>query len=691
MFRWLPYAFVRLTISFVVGIALAVAFPLSINPIHLAAGLAGLGSAYVLLWYLSRSRPAQHNAGWLALLFLTVAGYGYTCTRVESNLENHLSNFDGKVDAYELRLTGFPRLKSTVWMLEGEVARVKSGNSWQRVEGKVNLTVQRIGKPMKFSYGDHLLVNGAPAAVKAPSNPNTFDYRRYLSFKNIFHQQFANPDDIVLLSPGEPGLTMAAYQSRMYCQRALSKFIEGRQERAIALALVIGVTDEVDQDLMGAFSATGVMHVLAVSGLHVGILYMIILMLTAPLKKLKHGKLWIGFLSLGVLWFYAMVTGLSPSVMRAATMFSLMAVGKMMDRSTNVYNTLAVSAFVLLCADPLMLMSVGFQLSYLAVAGIVYFHPRLHRLIEPSSWLGRKAWEMTSVSVSAQLATVPLGLYYFHQFPVYFMLANLLVIPASFLVLVGGLLLLAVSAFTPAASMLGWLLEQIIHLMNTVVLRLETLPFSVVEVPDISVVQCVLLFLALFSFIALFHFKKFQYLLAGVLSLTAYSALQWYQYRSISRETEVTVYDIPRYSVVDIVHDGRCYTYMDTALQTQEAKVSRNVLPNRRARYVQEVVPLNAQPFTRWGKGAYVAAIGERKILGLFDKNHQLPPSGRYDVVIVSHNAVQDVELLRQKISFETIVFDSSNSYQYLTNAERRAGNTKLHSVRKAGAFTLTL
>ncbi|NJM25466.1 MAG: ComEC/Rec2 family competence protein [Bacteroidia bacterium] len=691
MFRWLPYAFVRLTLSFAAGITLAVVMPLPVGTLLVATVMAALGVTYLLLWYLGSNRPARHNTGWLALLFLVFTGYGYTCLRLETNSKHHITNIEGEIDAYELKLTGFPRQKPTVWLLEGEIVRVKTSAGWQGVEGKVNVSVPHTAERVQFAYGDRLLVKGMPAPVKAPANPNAFDYRKYLSFKNIFHQQFVSQQDIVLLSHGQPGLTMAAYQARMYCQRTLSKFIEGDQERAIALALVIGVTDEVDQDLMSAFSATGVLHVLAVSGLHVGILYMIILAIAAPFKRLKHGKLWIGIISLAALWFYAMVTGLSPSVMRAATMFSLLAVGKMMDRSSNVYNTLAVSAFVLLCIDPLMFMSVGFQLSYLAVAGIVYIHPRVHRLVEPSSWAARKAWEMTSVSMSAQLATVPLGLYYFHQFPVYFMLANLLVIPASFLVLVGGLLLLAVSSFGPAAAVLGWLLEQVIQFMNAVVFHLEMLPFSVMEVPDISVAQCLLLFLTLFSFIALFHFRKFQYLLAGVLSLTAFSALQWYQYWNMSRETHVTVYDIPRYAVLDIVRDGRCYTYMDTALSAQTSKIIRNVLPNRRAHYVREVLPLTEQPFVSQGGGACVATIGGQKILHLFDENHQLPSSGSYDVVIVSHNALKDVKRLQRKISFEMLVFDGSNSYQYIANTERQAGNAKIHSVRKAGAFTLTI
>ena len=239
------------------------------------------------------------------------------------------------------------------------------------------------------------------------------------------------------------------------------------------------------------------------------------------MRSLAWSAWFIAIISLVCLWAYAFVTGLSPSVLRAVTMFSFMAVAKPFSRSTNIYNTLAASAFILLLYNPFLIMSVGFQLSYLAVIGIVYLQKPLYNLWDPQNKIVDWCWSITCVSIAAQIATFALGLLYFHQFPVYFLFSNLFVIPGSFVVLVLGILLLAVSYFSPAAFAVGWLLEWTIKVLNIGVFAVEDLPYSLINGVYLTTFQCWLLMGVIILFILLFEFKRFRYVI-GVLILVLY-------------------------------------------------------------------------------------------------------------------------------------------------------------------------
>ena len=210
--------------------------------------------------------------------------------------------------------------------------------------------------------------------------------------------------------------------------------VEGKQLK-VASALLLGYRENLDKELVKSYASAGAMHVLAVSGLHVGILYLLLTRIFSFLKKVKkvkNGKFILTILIVSFLWFYAIMTGLSASVMRATTMFSFIVIGnELLNRKTSIYNTLAVSAIILMIINPFIVYQVGFQLSYVAVVGIVYLQPKLNRLFYSRYKLVRGVWAITCVSLAAQIATFPLSLHYFHQFSTYFFISNLIVIPAS--------------------------------------------------------------------------------------------------------------------------------------------------------------------------------------------------------------------------------------------------------------------
>src|SRR5690606_9892162 len=217
-------------------------------------------------------------------------------------------------------------------------------------------------------YGDVLLINGTPEELKEPSNPGEFDYKKFLTYRKTYHQHFLREGDAMKIGY-EPSSRVVKYSilAREWADRAVRENVDGKQEQATASALVLGVTEGLDNDLIGAYAATGSLHVLSVSGLHVGIIYWLILLIFRPLNKTTKGKWILAVFSVLALWGYALITGVSPSVLRAVTMFSFVALARRWGQKTNIYNTLAASAICLLVYEPYLIMSVGFQLSYLAV------------------------------------------------------------------------------------------------------------------------------------------------------------------------------------------------------------------------------------------------------------------------------------------------------------------------------------
>ena len=354
----------------------------------------------------------------------------------------------------------------------------------------------------------------------------------------------------------------------------------------------MGVTDGLDNELLNAYAATGAMHVLSVSGLHVGIIYWMILLLFKPFQKIKSATWILAGLSLLILWAYAFVTGISPSVLRAVTMFSFVAIARTWNQQTNIYNILAASAFCLLLYDPYMIMSVGFQLSYLAVLGIVSLQPGLYRLWEPKHRFWDEVWKISAVSIAAQLATFSLGLLYFHQFPNYFLLSNLFVIPGSFIVLILGLVIMAVSFIHPVAVVLGWMLEWIIKALNEVVFVVEKFPFSLLENVHINALQCWVLILMIVMIFLWVETKRFSWLIMVSLLCIIFSIAQWIHFREDVNVQKLTIYKVPGHTAIDFTRNGKAHFLSDSVLKKDMLKTKFHILPNRLIGGVKKILTM---------------------------------------------------------------------------------------------------
>ncbi|NOY96160.1 MAG: ComEC/Rec2 family competence protein, partial [Chlorobi bacterium] len=413
--------FLRILAAYIFGIVAAHFIYININLFFLAAFLVIL----VTIALLNARKTYSRNQ--FAVLFITLFLIGTGFCRYRQYNEKPVlcsGNF------YVATLLEMPAKKNKSFKAELLLSHCLANGSAQKTKEKVIAYFQEGSLISHLSAGKRIIFKARPAIISNPGNPFEFDYKKYLEKRKIYRQvyipsnnwreedSYSNP----LFSP-----TICAERIR---GRLISTYRENNivdEKFAILSALTLGYKEALGPDVKSVFSSTGAMHVLAVSGLHVGIIYLIVNFLFGFLKRNPKGRVPFICLAIAILWSYALVTGLSPSVQRAATMFSIVIIGENLRRPANIYNTLASSAFILLVMNPNLLYDVGFQLSYSAVFGIVFFQPKIYKLFSPKYWLSDKAWALFSVSVAAQITTFPFILYYFNQYPTYSILSNFIV------------------------------------------------------------------------------------------------------------------------------------------------------------------------------------------------------------------------------------------------------------------------
>jgi competence protein ComEC len=697
MIRWIPYAFVRIVLFFMMGIVLTIYFP---NLISFEVGAVVL-LALVVLYLLASLLPRQLMPttmrkvffGFVGLMALTVAGYLNVLSKTEIRKASHLIHVEEPIEFYEAVIISPAKMKDRSWKVEAELRQIKIGGLWRSSTAKILLYFSKEDFPSPYEYGDVVIIKDRPERLMGPSNPEEFNYAEFLRFKNIYHQDFIRKDNARWVGHHPPSwIEYYALQCRMWADDVLKRNVSGEREKAVASGFVLGVTDGLDDELLSAYKATGAMHVLAVSGLHVGIIYGILLLLLKPLQKLKYGPWLVADISIVVLWAYSFVTGLSPSVLRAVTMFSFVALAKPGGYRTNLYNTLAASAFCILLYDPFLIMSVGFQLSYLAVLGIVYLQSAIYNLWEPDNRIVDEIWKVSSVSIAAQTATFSLGLFYFHQFPNYFLLSNLFAIPGSFVVLVGGLILLIVGFIDPIASIIGMILEWIIKLLNIIVFAIEELPFSLIENVYITSVQCWMLIGILLTVVLFVQRRKLIWA-HYALGLTVMFALaQWNHFQRDVNIEKLTIYNISGHTAIDLIDKGQAFFIADSTLSKDLSKIQYHISPSRIKAGTNESVH-SGSLLERHFTGCSVITWKSKTFLRIYDKNFSMPKALDVDYVIVSNNAVRNWFEIENRVNMTQLIFDSSNSVYSITNFQDQLHerHVDVYSVIQQGAFELMI
>lgn len=403
------------------------------------------------------------------------------------------------------------------------------------VDKRVMLYLEPDSRSKYLEPGDELLVKANMQPFKNLGNPNQFDYERFMRNKGFCGSAYVSANSWFKTGRRSSSIKTIALRVRAKMLNLYKDFNFDNDAYSFISAITLGYKADLTDDLKEAFRASGTSHVLAVSGLHVGIVYLIIISLFFFISK--RGKLFFlkQLLVLLCLWGYVFITGLPVSVVRAAIMLSLIGIGSIFNKQGFTYNTLAVAAFFTLIINPFYLFDVGFQLSFAAVFSILFFQPKLSSLYTPNNKAVEYIWSLFTVSLAAQIGIFPLVLYYFGTFPTYFFITNLLVLPLIAIIIYSAVLLTLLSLLT--FLNIGFLqfiyngtivfLELLIKSVLQIVYFFESLPMSVLEGYHISGLQLFLIFAVILS-LTLYLLKRYtkqliMFLMSLALLLVAHS------------------------------------------------------------------------------------------------------------------------------------------------------------------------
>lgn len=603
-----------------------------------------------------------------------------------------------------------PQVKEKTVKAIIEIKGLKQKDSWIESKGKVIIYLQNDSLAKNLAIGDILSFEPKLENVPPPKNPSEFDFRKYLSYHLIHQQAFLRSNNwhIIQKAP-QQSIIRLAHELRKYLIITLKNKGLEEKELAVASALILGYKDDIDAQLKSAYSSAGAMHVLAVSGLHVGIIFLIFSKIFSFLEKWKWGRILKGVLLILILWAYALITGLSPSVMRAATMFSFIVTAKTLNRNSSFFNTLAASAFALLLYNPLLIMEVGFQLSYLAVIGIVIIQPWVNNWFYTKWWLPRKIWEITAVSIAAQIATFPLGLLYFHQFPNYFLLSNLIVIPLALAILCLGIITLCIVAVPILGDYLSQGLNYLVKALNYAVIKIDALPYSLSENIKFSIIDAWLIYLLIASVILLIAYRKFKYMLIGSSALIIYLLLNLNFRLNVEQQKKLIIYNIPQFTAINFIDGDDNILISDIKLTQNRSKMLFHTQNNWINNGVKNEKVVRLDHLIKRHQLSNIYRIDNRNLfnkrnyfqfydykVAIIDNKTVLPTQPKtlaVDLVVITKNSKISITEIANKFNPKQIVIDASNSNhnreRWLNELQRT--NIKKWDVVSDGAFEFKL
>lgn len=429
-----------------------------------------------------------------SLLFVALGGI-ITFEKNPYAKREQVSPYLNKNIVYVVRLLEPLQEKKSTWKSLAHVESITVDQETSFPQTNMLLYFSKRSKIPEAGYGDRILIIKPPEWIENNPALNGIDYVKFCALKNIHLQAFLQQGDYLVTDLREVNSIQSfIFKLQSWVVDHLSECIPGDSERGLALALLIGYKNDLDRSLLQAYSNTGVVHVIAISGLHLGIIYGILRLFCMPMRRNKAGK-WISpLIIISGLWLFSLLAGASPSVLRSAVMFSFIVAGQSFSRNGSMLNNLFASAFFLLCYEPFWLWDLGFILSYSALLSIIIFEKSIYSMLYFKSRVVDMVWKMNSVTIAAQILTMPVLLFNFQQFPALFLFTNFVAIPLSSIILIGEIILCCISFSHIISGWLGSLLSLLINLMNSVIVAVDKLPFASITGLDINIMHLVLLY-----------------------------------------------------------------------------------------------------------------------------------------------------------------------------------------------------
>lgn len=617
--------------------------------------------------------------------YLFLGGYALTCSHEVWVKKDYFRNFESDAKFYVARIYDYPTER------ENNI-RVPIQLEWQfgdslplrAVTGKVMAYFQKTDSSLALRYGDLIAIDAPIVEVQGPKNPAEFDYRSYLWRKGITGQTFLKDKDWIDLQTNNANPIYAfSYRFRDILLASLQRCGVHGDEFGVAAAVLLGYDESLADEVRKNYVAAGSMHILCVSGMHVGIIYLVASALLGFLKRKKWHKTLKDCILLVLIWFYALIAGLAPSILRAAMMISFVIIGDMIRRKGFIINSIAASAFILLCINPNNLYEIGFQLSYAAVIGIVVLQKPIYNLFYTKNKLLDRIWNITAVALAAQIATIPFTLFYFNQFTTYFWLSNLFMTPISFVVVISGMILLLVSWIPFLNTLIGYLVWGAVYVMNWVVARIESLPMSIIKGLYISDFEFAMLLLAFLLLLVAFAARKRKMLIGMLSTLLLFMASLTIRTYAAGNQNGMAFYSLRKHTAVDFIRGDQHILLADSTLMADESTVDyslKNAWAKRCLSLHPQVIDLN-EDFE--GEGLHkcqnlVSFNG--KLLALWDDALAVDDSLSYrlpvDYLLVTGKQKPDVQSIVNGYDTKMLLIDGSVPYnlakRWMSQAEEK-------------------
>jgi competence protein ComEC len=546
--------------------------------------------------------------------------------------------------------------------------------------------------PVKLKYGDELIISSKNLPVEPSYNPSEFDFKAWLATKNIYHQTFISQDHLIKLNSNTGNKVIKyAIEVRKRQVEIYRKLIHNDEAFAVASTLVLGYRADLSKETLATYSKTGTIHALSVSGMHVGIIYIFLNWALYFLDKKRALKIFKLLLISSLIWYYSLLTGFSPSVLRSAIMLTVYILAKAFNKNSNSYNILAFTAFCLLVYNPFLIWDVGFQLSFLAVFGLIYLQPKIYKWFYiKNKWLD-KLWATVALSLAAQIATFPLSIYYFHQFPLYFIFSNLFIlIPLTAMMYLGiGILMLRLYLLAP-------IFEWIINFTNAGLKWIADLPFSGITSIWLNQLQLILLSFTLTIFIiALINYKK-KLLIASILCIFVFQSFTAYYKISASQQKKIMFFSLRKNYAAAFIDGNEAILLTDLSANNKNYEFF--VKP------ALDQMQITKLHFVKWERDTVLKSFTKKEHQLVFHQYHillidddfnykridQLP---KFESVWLHHNPRKNIADLRSEVLFSTLLVDATNKDYMIKRYEQDANKFELqsHILKKNNSYLIDL
>ena len=675
MLKILKFVPVQLTFFLILGILFGYYFSLDSKDIIAIQSvlLVALGISY---YFTNKSFNKKFHFNAITYVLCFTVGIATITSKYEVSNEMHYSHFVLDNNSAKLVINEVLKPGNYHHKYMANVINLDGNNTM----GKVLLNVQKDSLYL-LRVDDHIFIKTTFETVKGPLNPYYFNYKKYLQKKQIHHQAFASSSSILKLDTKKTTIKGLAASFRGKVSNSLINNGFKENELAVINALLLGQRSGISKDLLQNYANAGAIHILAVSGLHVGIILLLLNFIFSPLERLKNGKMIKLIIVVLLLWAFAFVAGLSASVVRAVTMFTAVAIGWQVNRPSNVYNTLVTSIFLLLLIQPYFLFDVGFQLSYLAVFSIVWIQPLIYKIWQPKWKVLDYFWKLLTISFAAQFGILPLSLFYFHQFPGLFFLSNMIIIPMLGLILGIGVLVIVLSLFDFLPAFLGEFYNAAIRFMNSFVEWIglqEAFLFQNISFSFLMLLASYGIIIFGIRFFEEKNPKRFAVFLVSVLMLQGVFVFEKQEIASVD---SFIIFQKSKYSILGKRQGNKMIVYHTL----DSVKYSNNKIINQ---YKLGVGNINIKQ-----KGLFPKVLNFKKklvfvidSLGVYQLSNLKP-----DVVLLQNSPKINLRRMLDSLNPNIVISDGSNYKSYVRNwkliCEQK--KTPFYDTSQKGAYIL--